>query len=158
MQKSHLYISVKKAYSLFMRENHEVTDRIEQVCYTATKPSDPQQSANVYTCIHYQNVILALDAMHTTFAQVQFTKKISLLHAWCRLKQIACWYHECKKLASRFETFHPLTDEDMLKLRWEEVEGCIIKTEQSGAVSELHHSSCLIMESFLTNLCQTKAV
>ena len=41
MQKSHLYISVKEAYSLFMREDHEVADRIEEVCYTATKPRDP---------------------------------------------------------------------------------------------------------------------
>ena len=109
--------------------------------------------ANVCTCIYHQNIILTLDSIHKHVQEISLYSKTfaedCLLYA-----DEACWYGNCDYDKCSFSSTYakPENSNTPAKwMKWEEVNGRIIKNEKSGTVGSLYSYLCKIFPDFLIN-------
>ena len=108
------------------------------------------------TCIYHQNVILALDAMHKYVPEIPLYSK-SFAEGCLVSSDEKCWYGNCDHDTCSFDSTYekPQNSDDPAKwMKWEEVNGRIIKNKKSGSVGSLYNYLGSIF--FHTYICEKK--
>ena len=127
-------MSIKETYTLFKEENP--TTKIDLTKFGYLRPKNVKLSsetpANVCTCIYHQNVILALDAMHKYVLEIPLYSK-SFAEGCLVSSDEKCWYGNCDHDTCSFDSTYekPQNPDDPAKwMKWEEVNGCVIKNKK----------------------------
>lgn len=146
LQKQHLYSSLKKTHAIFQAEHPELRTGISS--FAMLRPpyvmSSSQTPSNVCTCIFHQNIILALDALHSYIAGIPIYSKDFPASCLIAPNMERCWYNECQHQDCGFEYVYSFPKDYDLRtkcakwLKWEEANGRNIKNEQSWTVFELY--------------------
>ena len=110
MQKQHLYMSVKEAYSLFKQENPNVKISLSKfgMVWPPNVLLSSQTPSNVCTCIYHQNAFLALDAIHNVVPDIPvYTSEVC---GSCFIDPVShlCWFGNCAHTSYGFEVKYPL--------------------------------------------------
>ena len=146
-QKRHMYMSLKEAHALFLKEHPDVKigrlSRFASLRLPGVLLSS-QTPANMCTCVYHENVILAVEALHNHHPSIP-TYHYEFPASCLKTPDSSdCWFSECSHDLCGFRTTYPLRGDievDYAKavrwMRWEEVEGRTIKAEKKWHCREL---------------------
>ena len=157
LQKRHLYMSIKETYGVFKDENPNV--KIGLTKFSTLRPPNvllsSQTPSNVSTCVYHQNMILALDAIHTHAPGIPvYSTDFSAL---CVLNPESdlCWFGNCSHDGCGFEEKYPLpvTVKNLTAkwMKWQDANGRLAKLENTGRVQDLYNYICSMSKKFLVH-------
>ena len=161
VQKRHLYLSIKEAFSLFQEENPDV--KIGSSKFAELRPQNvllsSQTPSNVCTCIYHQNVFLALDDIHIHAPNIPTYSTDFPASCLRDPESDSCWFGECCHDDCGFSAVYSLTDEvkdvDAKWFRWQKVSGRLSKLEEKGSLHDLYDYISSIAPKFIKN-CRIK--
>ena len=146
LQKRHMSTNIKDTHAIFKEENANVIIGISK--FAAWRPPNvslnSQTPSNVCQCTYHQNSIMAVHAVHNYLTDISpYTKDVPASCLDCPQNE-ECWFGTCSHESCEFADVYTLPNEPHLTElpakwnKWQDIEGRLVKHEETGSVANLN--------------------